>query len=90
MLQLAKHNWPAAITAHLWGFVMLYASQIRNSILREGETKTALQTFLGTADQPNINVFHTFGCPVYNLDPKLQSGNSLETNGAIIHELASS
>ncbi|CAJ1938910.1 unnamed protein product [Cylindrotheca closterium] len=78
MLLLAKHNWPAAITAHLWGFAMVYASQIRNSTLREGEHRTALQKFVDSDDKPNVNVFHTFGCPIYNLDPKLQSGSSLE------------
>ena len=29
MLLLAQHNWPEAITPHLWGFAMSYASQIR-------------------------------------------------------------
>src|SRR6056300_1165462 len=80
MLILAQHNWPAAISVHLWGFAMLYASQIRNSTLREGETRTALQKFTRApkTSTPNANIFHTFGCPVYNLDPRLQSGGSLE------------
>ena len=33
MLILAKHNWPAAITPHLWSFAMIYASTIRGSTL---------------------------------------------------------
>ena len=78
MLLLAQHNWPAAITTNLWGFAMVYASQIRNFTLREGEKRTALQKFANTDDKPDVKQFHTFGCPVYNLDPKLQSGNSLE------------
>ena len=78
MLLLAQHNWPAAITTNLWGFAMVYASQIRNSTLREGEKRTALQKFANTDDKPDVKQFHKFGCPVYNLDPKLQSGNSLE------------
>jgi len=57
---------------------MVYASQIRNSTLREGEKRTALQEFANTDDKPDVKPFHTFGCLVYNLDPKLQSGNSLE------------
>ena len=28
MLILAKHNWPGAITPHLWGFAMIYATMI--------------------------------------------------------------
>ena len=77
MLILAKHNWPAAITPHLWGFAMTYAAMIRGSTLREGDKRTPLQKFLDTDDAPTIKHFHTFGCPVYNLHPKLQSGTSL-------------
>ena len=77
MLLLAKHNWPAAITAHLWPFALVYASVIRGSTLREGDNRTPLQIFLNTSDTPDINQFHTFGCPVYNLEPQLQSGNPL-------------
>ena len=51
MLLLAQHNWPAAITANIWGFAMIYASQIRNSTLREGEKRTALQKFIGKNGQ---------------------------------------
>lgn len=76
MLILAKHNWPAAITAHLWPFALIYASILRASTLREGEKRTPLQKFLDTNATPDITQFHTFGCPVYNLDPDLQSGNS--------------
>ena len=79
MLILARHNWKEAITVNLWGFAMIYASQIRNSTLREGELRTSLQKFAKVTEPPNVHVFHTFGCPVYNLDPKLQSGGSLES-----------
>jgi len=40
MILLAKHNWPAAITAHLWPFAMVCASHIRASTLQEGERRT--------------------------------------------------
>ena len=76
MLLLAKHNWPDAISTHLWGFAMNYASTIRASTLREGEKRTPLQKFAQTPDPPSVHRFHTFGCPVYTLDPNLQSGNA--------------
>lgn len=79
MLILAMHNWKEAITIHLWGFAMVYASQICNSTLREGELQTSLQKFAQVTESPNVNFFHTFGRPVYNLDPKLQIGGSLES-----------
>ena len=77
MLLRAKHNWPAAITAHLWPFALVYASVIRGSTLREGDNRTPLQIFLDTSDTTDVNKFHTFGCPIYNLEPQLQSGNPL-------------
>jgi len=52
------------------------ASTIRASTLREGEKRTQLQKFAQTSDPPSVNRFHTFGCPVYTLDPNLQSGNA--------------
>lgn len=58
-------------------FALVYASIIRGSTLREGDTRTPLQKFLNTTDSPDVNQFHTFGCPIYNLDPQLQSGNPL-------------
>ena len=52
------------------------ASTIRAFTLREGEKRTQLQKFAQTSDPPSVNRFHTFGCPVYTLDPNLQSGNA--------------
>ena len=56
---------------------MSYASHIRRHTPREGESYTPLQRFSGVLDATtSLNHFHTFGCPVYNLDPTLQSQNS--------------
>ena len=44
--------------------------------LFEREKEGPLQKFLDTSDVPDTSQFHTFGCPIYNLDPDLQSGNS--------------
>ena len=55
MLILAKHNWPGAITPHLWGFAMTYATMIRGSTLREGEARIPLQKFLDTDDAPDMS-----------------------------------
>ena len=76
MLLLARHNRPGAITADLWGFALHYASVIRRSTVREGEKRSPVQKFAGTEDISVLSDFHTFGCPTYNFDPKLQQGQS--------------
>lgn len=71
MLLTAKHNWPAVITAHLWGFALCHASQIRRNAPRK-EHRSPYEKFTGVAVEPNLHNFHTFGCPVYILDNTLQ------------------
>ena len=75
MLLLAKHNWPDAITAHLWPFALRHASLIRRNTVREG-ARTPLELFSGTNVMPTLTNFHTFGCPVYVLDNALQAKQS--------------
>lgn len=76
MILLAKHNCPGAITPHLWGFALHYASVIRRNTIREGDKRSPIQRFANSTEKPYLSDFHTFGCPTYNLDPKLQEGNS--------------
>ena len=75
MLLLAQHNWPDAITSHLWPFALRYASLIRRHTVREG-ARTPLERFSSVKIQPTISNFHTFGCPVYVLDNNLQAQQS--------------
>ena len=75
MLLLAKHNWPTAISTHLWPFAIKYACTIRNAAAREG-AQSPIEKFTSTAITPNLKDFHTFGCPVYILDNKLQAGQT--------------
>lgn len=42
MLLMAKHNWPDAITTHLWSFALKYFSQIRQHTIREGDKTNCL------------------------------------------------
>ena len=75
MLLLAKHNWPDAITPHLWPFALHHASLICRHTVQKG-ARTPLELFSNTNIAPTINNFHTFGCPTYVLDSALQAQQS--------------
>ena len=65
-----------AITAHLWPYALLHASHIRRLLPREGNMKSPEELFAKTSVRPTTRFLHAFGCPVYVLKAKLQSGGS--------------
>ena len=74
MLLLEKHHWPRAITTHLWPFALKYASALRQHFIAKGKSHSPIQLLSGIyGESAQMSDFHTFGCPVYNLDPKLKS-----------------
>ena len=76
MLLHAKHNWQDAIHPSLWPYALKHASNIRQSAAQEG-AQSPLETFARVTIRPNLDHFHTFGCPVYILDENLQSNNKI-------------
>ena len=69
----AAHRWPKAIAANLWPQAIKHVVNVRNSLPRPGKTESPLSKFAGTSIQPNVRHFHPFGCPVYVLQPPLQT-----------------
>ena len=65
-----------AITAHLWPYALLHASHIRRLLPRQGNMKSPEELFSKTGVRPTTRFLHTFGCPVYVLKGKLQSGGT--------------
>jgi Integrase core domain. len=78
VLQHAKRNWPEAILVALWPFALKYAILLSNTLSMDENSNTPLSKFTSTpVDSTNLDLqnFHTFGCPCYVLDHRLQSGS---------------
>ena len=77
MLIHANKKWSLAITPNLWPYAMRMANDIMNETpnMQDVHKRSAEQIF--SASMVNHNVKHqkTFGCPIYVLDNKLQTGN---------------
>ncbi|KAI2501071.1 hypothetical protein MHU86_13425 [Fragilaria crotonensis] len=79
MLIHAQHRWPKAIDAHLWPYALRVANEIHNSTPTIGRVdhKSPFELFARSEVTPNLNHFQPFGCPVFVLDNKMQSGQKL-------------
>jgi hypothetical protein len=78
MLLHAKRMLPEYISTILWPFALKCAEDRMNNLVHRADGRTPYQTLTGL-DQVKLDVsnFHTFGCPCYVLDHRLQSGNSM-------------
>ncbi len=77
MLIHAQHRWPKAIDAHLWPYALRVArNKVHNSTATLGreDFKSPFELFAKSEVTPNLNHFQPFGCPVFVLDNKMQSG----------------
>ena len=74
LLLHAQRHWPEYITTMLWPFAVKAAIERINYLSFDLEGKSPASKFYGTEKAFNINEFHTFGCPVFVLDSRLQSG----------------
>jgi hypothetical protein len=73
MLIHASRRWPRTIDAHLWPYAIRYASDVFNhSPMKKHHGQTPTERFSGSKVTFNIRHAHTFGCPVYVLDNRLQ------------------
>ncbi len=77
MLLHAKRRWPSAVTAHLWPYAVRMANEVHNFSPSIKEGISPIERFSQVQVSPKVRHCHTFGCPVYVLDGKLQSGQPL-------------
>ena len=66
--------WPEAITLSFWPFALKYASDRHNRLTIDSLGYTPLERFSRTRSQIAPDRFHTWGCPVFVLDARNQSG----------------
>jgi hypothetical protein len=74
ILNYAQRKWPQAISTHLWPYALRAASDTGNSLPRLNQQQSPIEIFSNVKVRPNLRHHHPFGCPVYVLDGKLQSG----------------
>ena len=70
----AQSHWPEYITTMLWPFALKAAQDRMNQLNMDLDGRTPDMKFSGVAAHTlRLRDFHTFGCPVYVLDSRLQS-----------------
>ncbi len=70
----AQSHWPEYITTMLWPFALKAAQDRLNQLNIGFDGRTPDMKFSGVAAQTlRLRDFHTFGCPIYVLDSRLQS-----------------
>jgi hypothetical protein len=73
----AKARWPTAIEINLWPYAIRNANDIRNTIADKDDGSSPLERFCRTHVSPKLRHNHTFGCPVYALDNRLQANGRI-------------
>ena len=73
----AKKYWPAMISVILWPFAYKYAEYLHNHLHLDQNGKSPIQKFCNSDINITIKDIHTWGCPCYILDAKLQTGSML-------------
>ncbi len=76
MLLHAKWMLPEYISTILWPFALKCCEDCLNNFVHHADNQTPYETLAGLESSKIImSNFHTFGCPCYVLDQRLQSGN---------------
>ena len=78
MLLFAVHKWARILSMALWPYALRAASEVRNATPMENQTKTPMELFTQVPIAPKLKHFHTFGCPTYILDNKLQANQVIQ------------
>jgi hypothetical protein len=77
MLLHAKSRWPSAVTTNLWPYAVRLANEVHNFSPSIKDGVSPIERFSQVQVAPRVKHSHTFGCPVYVLDGKLQTGKSI-------------
>lgn len=76
MLIHAMINWPDIITEDLWPFAIQLAVDLHNMTPTSSDFSPQ-EIFSGTKQQTDPSNCHTFGCPIYVLEPTLRQNHKL-------------
>ena len=78
MLLFAVHKWPKMLSMALWPYALRMANEVRNATPLDKQNKTPQELFTQVEIAPKLKHFHTFGCPTYILDNRLQGNKTLQ------------
>jgi hypothetical protein len=73
----AKSRWPRAIELHLWPYALRLANHLRISLPDKEDATSPIERFSRVEVGPHLKENHPFGCPVFALNNRLQSGNRI-------------
>ena len=73
----AQRRWPNAIGPILWPYAWKDFEYKKNRLKLDAAGRSALNKFAKVDVKPDLRDFHPFGCPVFVLDSRLQSGASM-------------
>ena len=69
----AQRHWPEYITTMFWPFALVAAADRMNHLHVDMHGQTPVMKFSNTiGSSTRLSHFHTFGCPIYILDARLQ------------------
>ena len=74
MLLHAKREWPKVMTTNLWPFGLKLAMDTHNHLFFNEQGQSPISIVAGVEEEIQILDYHPFGCPVFVLDEKNQSG----------------
>ena len=62
------------LSSALWSYALHSSNKVHNSTQLKQGGRSPIELLSGMEVSPKLKHFHAFGCPVYALDPNLQSG----------------
>ena len=74
LLLHAQRMWPEAISQILWPFAIKTACDHYKHFHLDDDGRSPMERLVGTTNSFHLHDFHPWGCPVYILDSRLQSG----------------
>ena len=75
----AMQRWPSAVIVQLWPYALRYAMEVANNVPKGDGGLSAKELFSQVEVASNMSNFHTFGCPVYALDNRLQAQQAVSS-----------
>jgi len=73
----AQRHWLDTISSNLWPHTMHMANSILNSVSLIKNKCSPTELFTAVPVVPNAKHTHTFGCPAYVLDARMQAGHKI-------------
>ena len=70
-------RWPQTITTHLWLYALAHVYNVDKRIPNDKTGCSPLELFSSTEVKPRPKTFHTFGCPNFTLNSRLQNDQSV-------------